>query len=105
MVADIWVTIVITKKEVIQLRMEGSNTEEEAKIPLATIVLRPHAFEICLSLFLLWGNGRWERTNRSKENKKLEESDFEISARNDGYGSYNNNNIHKERTQSNYDHI
>ena len=37
------------------------------------------------------GNGRWERTNRSKENKKLEESDFEISARNDGYGSYNNN--------------
>ena len=86
--------------------MEGSNTEDEAKIPLATIVLRPHAVGICLSLFFMRdpGNGRWERTNRSKENKKLEETSFEISARNDGYGSYNNN-IHKERTQSNYDRI
>ena len=36
-------TIVNTKVEVIQLRMEGSKTEDEAAIPLATIVLRPHA--------------------------------------------------------------
>lgn len=37
-------TIVNTKVEVIQLRIEGSKTEDEAAIALATIVLMPHAF-------------------------------------------------------------
>jgi hypothetical protein len=44
------VTIVNTKKEVIQLRMEGSKTEDEAKIPFATIVLIPHALGYVSSL-------------------------------------------------------
>ena len=48
-------TIVNTKKEVIQLRMEGSKTEDEAKIPLATIVFMPHAFGYRLEYFIVLG--------------------------------------------------
>ena len=67
-------TIVNTKKEVIQLRMEGSKTEDEAKIPLATIVLRPQALGWVSSFIVLaMMECRWERTNRGKENNKLEE--------------------------------
>jgi len=38
--------MVNTKVAVIQLRMEGSKTEDEAAIPLATMVLRPHTLGV-----------------------------------------------------------
>jgi hypothetical protein len=66
------VTIVNTRKEVTQLRIEGSNTEDEAKIPFATIVLIPHA--ILLSLGIYMGgmvDGGTELTHCGEENKKL----------------------------------
>lgn len=68
--------MVNTKVAVTQVRMEGSKTEDEAKRPLATIVLRPHAlyegfFFFNVYKLILEGSVDKRHTDRAEENEKL----------------------------------